>query len=377
MDTSAVDGWTFRHGVTIERQPDEMNPNVKHGLVLSPMLTSSMSTNTRATAFALPTPTALKGVSPPPSPSPVPGWRQTIVDILHGRDTRLLLIVGPCSVHDPAAVLDYARRLAAYQRQCPRIFFVMRTYFEKPRTRKGWSGFMHDPQLDGSNDMAAGVTQSRDLLLRITALGVPTATETLSLIAPQYIDDLISFACIGARTTESQPHRELASGLSVPVGFKNSTTGDIDVAINSIISASEGKVFMGVDGQGRVSAIQTQGNPNCCLVLRGSANGPNYDAATARHMAEQLARESIPTGIVIDASHGNSGKQWRKQVTVLEYLAAHRDTAVRGIMMESFLEDGNQPLSARPLRHGVSVTDECIGWEKSVGVFKCLEEQFK
>jgi len=332
-----------------------------------------MSTNTRALAHVLPTPTVLKRQVPVPSPSPVVGWRKTIVDILHGRDTRLLLIVGPCSVHDPVAVLDYARRLAECQQQFPHIFFVMRTYFEKPRTRKGWSGFMHDPNLDGSNDMAAGVSQARKLLLQIANLGVPTATETLSLIAPQYIDDLISFACIGARTTESQPHRELASGLSVPVGFKNSTTGDISVAVNSIISASEGKVFMGINAEGRVSAIQTNGNPHCCLVLRGSISGPNYDEDTARQMALQLEREGVSTGIVVDASHGNSGKNWRRQVDVLKYLATHRVEKVRGFMMESFLHDGNQALGTRPLRHGLSVTDECIGWDTSMEIFKFIE----
>lgn len=334
-----------------------------------------MSTNTRATAYVLPTPSSLKALYAPPSPSPVPVWRQTVIDILHGRDSRLLLIVGPCSVHEPTAVLEYAERLAAYQRECPRIFFVMRTYFEKPRTRKGWSGFMHDPNLDGTNDMSSGIKQSRELLLRITELGVPTATETLSLIAPQYIDDLISFACIGARTTESQPHRELASGLSVPVGFKNSTAGDIGVAVNSIISASEGKVFMGVDAHGRVAAIRTNGNPNCCLVLRGSSVGSNYDEATVQHMLKQLALESVPTGIIIDASHGNSGKRWRKQIEVIKYLAVHRAAGVRGIMMESFLGDGNQSLVERPLRHGVSVTDECIGWEKSIALFKYMNEK--
>lgn len=336
-----------------------------------------MSTNTRASAHVLPTPAVLKRQLPVPSPSPVVAWRQTIVDILQGNDPRLLLIVGPCSVHDPVAVLDYARRLSECKQEYPHIFFVMRTYFEKPRTRKGWSGFMHDPHLDGSNDMATGVSQARKLLLQITALGVPTATETLSLIAPQYIDDLISFACIGARTTESQPHRELASGLSVPVGFKNSTTGDISVAVNSIISASEGKVFMGVNAEGRVSAIQTVGNPHCCLVLRGSSAGPNYDEQTTKDMAQKLDSENIQCGIVVDASHGNSGKRWVKQIDVLKYLATHRTDSVRGIMMESFLQDGNQSLCTRPLRHGLSVTDECIGWEKSVEIFKILEFQLK
>lgn len=336
-----------------------------------------MSTDVRASAHILPTPNVLKRQLPPPDKSPVPLWRQTIVNILDGEDGRLLLIVGPCSVHDPVAVLDYARRLATLQSQCPHIFFVMRTYFEKPRTRKGWSGFMHDPYLDGSNDMTTGVSASRKLLLKITALGVPTATETLSLVAPQYIDDLISFACIGARTTESQPHRELASGLSVPVGFKNSTTGDISVAINSIISASEGKVFMGVNADGRVAAIKTNGNPKCYLVLRGSSQGPNYDEETTMQLKEALMAEKVNNGIIVDASHGNSGKDWMKQIEVLKYIVTHCRANVRAIMMESFLCDGNQSLMSRPLQYGLSVTDACIGWDKSVQIFTYMEKHLK
>lgn len=336
-----------------------------------------MSTNTRAAAHVLPTPNVLKRQLPPPEESPVATWRQIIINILHGRDRRLLLIVGPCSIHDPIAAVDYARRLAAIQAQCPHIFFVMRTYFEKPRTRKGWSGFVHDPNLDGSNDMATGVAAARKLLLSVTALGVPTATETLSLVAPQYIDDLISFACIGARTTESQPHRELASGLSVPVGFKNSTTGDISVAVNSIVSASEGKVFMGVNANGRVAAIRTLGNPHCYLVLRGSSQGPNYDEETTVHMKNALVREKVNNGIIVDASHGNSGKKWQKQIDVLKYIVRHCLENIRGIMMESFICNGNQSLSAKPLQYGLSVTDECIGWEKSLEMFRFIEKQIK
>lgn len=336
-----------------------------------------MTTNTRACASILPTPNVLKRQFLAPKESPVPAWRQTIVDILDGRDQRLLLIVGPCSVHDPIAVVDYARRLSAVQTKCPHIFFVMRTYFEKPRTRKGWSGFMHDPNLDGSNDMASGVALARQLLIKITEIGVPVATETLSLVAPQYIDDLISFVCIGARTTESQPHRELASGLSVPVGFKNSTTGDISVAINSIVSASEGKVFMGVNSDGRVAAIQTVGNPHCYLVLRGSSQGPNYDEEITTEMKAILEHENVNVGIIVDASHGNSGKKWSKQIDVIKYIIRHCMQNVRGIMMESFICDGNQSLVNRPLQYGLSVTDECIGWEKSLGIFKFIENQIK
>ena len=335
-----------------------------------------MSTNTRAVATVMITPSALKVQMPLPSElrDQIRDWRQTIVNILSGTDSRLLLIVGPCSVHDPIAVLNYASKLLNLSRQCPNIFFVMRTYFEKPRTHKGWSGFMHDPDLDGSNDMQRGVLLSRKLLIAISKLGIPCATETLSLIAPQYIDDVISFACIGARTTESQPHRELASGLSVPVGFKNATNGSVGVAINSIHSASEPKVFMGVNPGGRASAIHTKGNPNCCLVLRGGLF-PNYKLEDVGSVVAALDREQMSTGIVIDASHSNSGEDWEVQKDVLRYLASNRHPRVRGLMMESFIRDGNQDIKNRPLKYGVSVTDGCIGWDASVEIIKNIHDK--
>lgn len=335
-----------------------------------------MSTNTRAVSKIMMTPNALK-IQMPLSDElrgNIRAWRQTIVNILAGSDPRLLLIVGPCSVHDPVAVLNYASKLLNLSRQCPNIFFVMRMYFEKPRTRKGWSGFMHDPALDGTNDMQRGVQLSRKLLIDIAKLGIPCATETLSLIAPQYIDDVISFACIGARTTESQPHRELASGLSVPVGFKNATNGSVNVAINSIHSASEPKVFMGVNADGRVSSIHTKGNLNCCLVLRGGISA-NYRLEDVEKVVTSLDQEQMTTGIVIDASHGNSGKDWEVQKEVLGYLASNRHPRVRGLMMESFICDGNQDINQKPLKYGVSVTDACIGWDASVDVIKNIHDR--
>lgn len=335
-----------------------------------------MSTNTRASADVMITPGALKNQMPipPELKAHIVEWRETIMNILSGKDDRLLMIVGPCSVHDPIAILDYANRLAALSKKCPRMFFVMRTYFEKPRTRKGWSGFMHDPNLDGTNSMEQGVMLSRKLLLDITRIGLPCATETLSLIAPQYIDDLLSFACIGARTTESQPHRELASGLSVPVGFKNSTNGSVGVAIHSIHSAGEPKVFMGVTQDGRVAAIHTRGNPNCCVVLRGG-DKPNYKKEDVDAVVSSLEREDMNNAIVIDASHGNSGKSWENQMEVLQYLGSNRHAKVRGLMMESFLHSGNQSLSNRPLVYGVSVTDGCIGWDLSAKILKDINKQ--
>ena len=335
-----------------------------------------MSTNTRASADVMITPGALKKQMPisPELKAHIVEWRETIMNILSGKDDRLLMIVGPCSVHDPIAILDYANRLAALSKKCPRMFFVMRTYFEKPRTRKGWSGFMHDPNLDGTNSMGQGVLLSRKLLLDITRIGLPCATETLSLIAPQYIDDLLSFACIGARTTESQPHRELASGLSVPVGFKNSTNGSVSVAIHSIHSAGEPKVFMGVTQDGRVAAIHTRGNPNCCVVLRGG-DKPNYKTEDVDAVVSSLEREDMNNAIVIDASHGNSGKSWENQMDVLQYLDSNRHAKVRGLMMESFLHSGNQSLSNRPLVYGVSVTDGCIGWDLSAKILKDINKK--
>ena len=291
-------------------------------------------------------------------------WRTTITNILKGKEHRLLVIIGPCSVHDPIAIKDYAKKLIKLQKKCPNLFFVLRTYFEKPRTRKGWSGYLHDPYLDGSNNMQAGVQLTRKLLIELTIMGIPCATETLSLIAPQYFDDLISFACIGARTTESQPHRELASGLSVPVGFKNSTSGSVSAAINAIHSASEPKSFMGITQEGKAAVIHTNGNDTCCLVLRGG-DKPNYERTIVQKYVQQLIDEMMDTAIIVDASHGNSGKNWQHQIEVIDYLTKSRHPSVRGIMIESFIRDGSQSILSKPLEYGVSVTDSCIGFYNS------------
>ena len=325
-----------------------------------------MSTNLRASPANLLAPVALKNQMPLRTDlaESIIGYRTTITKILTGNDPRLLVIIGPCSVHDPVAVKDYASKLMKLQQKCPKLFFVMRTYFEKPRTRKGWSGYLHDPDLDGTNNMQAGTQLTRKLLLELTKMGVPCATETLSLIAPQYFDDLISFACIGARTTESQPHRELASGLSVPVGFKNSTSGSVTAAINAIHSASEPKSFMGITQEGRVAVIHTTGNQNCCLILRGGTS-PNYERATVQKYVEQLDLEEMATAIIVDVSHGNSGKDWQQQIQVLDYLTKARHPSVRGLMIESFIRDGSQSVLKKPLEYGISVTDSCIGFNKT------------
>lgn len=337
-----------------------------------------MATNIRAFEKHLPSPTTLKEQLPLRTDlaETIVSHRNTILKILNGQDPRFLVIVGPCSVHDPIAIKDYANKLHKIQKQCPHLFFVMRTYFEKPRTRKGWSGYLHDPNLDGSNNMNDGIISTRRLLIDITKIGLPCATETLSLIAPQYFDDLFSFACIGARTTESQPHRELASGLSVPVGFKNSTSGSVSAAINAIISASEPKCFMGIGQNGRVAVIQTSGNQNCCLVLRGG-DQPNYERSVIQGYVEQLDSENMNTAIVVDASHGNSGKDWENQMKVIEYLTKCRHPAVKGIMIESFVRDGSQDISAKPLQYGISVTDSCIGIDKTAELLASLNRSVR
>jgi 3-deoxy-7-phosphoheptulonate synthase len=334
-----------------------------------------MSTNLRASPANLLAPIALKNQMPLRTDlaEAIVAYRSTINNILKGKDPRLLVIIGPCSVHDPIAVKDYANKLVSLQQECPKIFFVLRTYFEKPRTRKGWSGYLHDPDLDGTNNMQAGTQLTRKLLLELATIGVPCATETLSLIAPQYFDDLISFACIGARTTESQPHRELASGLSVPVGFKNSTSGSVTAAINAIHSAGESKSFMGITQDGRAAVIHTTGNRNCCLVLRGGTS-PNYERATVQKYVEQLDSEGMDTAILIDASHGNSGKDWQQQMQVIDYLTKARHPSVRGLMIESFIRDGSQSVLNKPLEYGISVTDSCIGFDKTRALLLLLNK---
>ena len=328
-----------------------------------------MSTNIRASSANLLAPIALKTQMPLRTDlaESIVGYRTIISDILTEKDPRLLVIIGPCSVHDPIAVKDYANKLVSLQQKCPNIFFVMRTYFEKPRTRKGWSGYLHDPDLDGTNNMQAGTQLTRKLLLELAELGVPCATETLSLIAPQYFDDLIAFACIGARTTESQPHRELASGLSVPVGFKNSTSGSVEAAINAIHSAAEPKSFMGITQDGKAAVIHTAGNQNCCLVLRGGTT-PNYERAIVQKYVEQLGSEGMEPGIIVDASHGNSGKDWQQQMQVIDYLSKARHPSIRGLMVESFIRDGSQSVLNKPLEYGISVTDSCIGFDKTAAL---------
>ena len=294
--------------------------------------------------------------------------RNAIKSILEGEDSRLLMIVGPCSIHDPKAAIEYAERLKKLADEVSEtVLVVMRVYFEKPRTTVGWKGLINDPELDGSHKINKGIELARRLLLDINALGLPCATETLDPITPQYLADLISWSAIGARTTESQTHREMASGLSMPVGFKNGTDGGLSVAINAMKSALQPHHFLGINNEGLSSAIQTSGNRNLHLVLRGGSNGPNYDAVSIQKATEFLASEGLPEVIMIDCNHANSGKDPSRQELVLRD-AVHQikngDNSIIGIMIESNINGGNQPISAA-LQYGVSITDACLDWENT------------
>ncbi|HZZ56752.1 MAG TPA: 3-deoxy-7-phosphoheptulonate synthase [Opitutaceae bacterium] len=302
--------------------------------------------------------------------------RADIHRIIFTDDRRFLLIVGPCSIHDLDAGREYARRLAALARTvADRLLVVMRVYFEKPRTTVGWKGLIMDPHLDGSHDIAAGLRLARSFLRDVLELGLPTATELLDPITPQYIADLICWSAIGARTAESQTHRQMASGLSMPLGFKNGTDGAIQTAINAIRAAAQPHTFLGINLDGAASAIVTKGNPNCHVVLRGGSAGPNFDAAHVAQTEALLAKAELPPAILVDCSHDNSGKQASRQPEVLRDLLgqiARGNRSIIGAMLESNLEAGAQPFP-RPraeLRRGVSITDPCIGWPETEALIR-------
>ena len=310
--------------------------------------------------------------------------RQEIRDVLRGRDDRLLVIVGPCSIHDPKAAHEYAEKLAAVQRELnDRLLIVMRVYFEKPRTTIGWKGLINDPDLDGQFNIRKGMWEARKVLTDVLSLGLPIATEWLDPITPQYICDAISWGAIGARNTESQIHRQLASGLSMPVGFKNATDGSVKAAVNGCFAAAQQHTFFGIDHLGRACAVETLGNPDCHVVLRGSIHGPNYDAeSVAKAMedvrAEMPAESAASHGLIVDCSHGNSGKDEHRQAEVVRNIAsriAAGEQGITGIMMESFIEGGNQ--KAAPLDqlvYGKSITDKCISWEETEALLRELAE---
>jgi len=295
--------------------------------------------------------------------------RQRIMDILQQKDPRLLVVVGPCSIHDPGGALDFATRLAALRHELAgQMELAMRVYFEKPRTTIGWKGLINDPHLDGTYDIDTGLKSARRLLLEITALGLPAGTEFLDPIIPQYTADLISWAAVGARTTESQTHREMASGLSMPVGFKNGTDGSLQIALDAMQSARAPHNFLGIDQDGITSIIRTTGNPAGHIVLRGGRARPNYDAASLRETETRLTQSGLPAVLMVDCSHANSAKQHAVQEDVWRSVIEQRAAGTRsliGVMVESYLREGNQPFPKPPteLRYGVSITDACLGWE--------------
>jgi len=306
----------------------------------------------------------------------VEGSRAAIAAVLHGRDDRLVVVVGPCSIHDHDQAIDYALRLKAVAGELEDdLLVVMRAYFEKPRTTVGWKGYINDPHLDGSFAINEGLERARKLLLELTRLGVPTGTEFLDLLSPQFIAELVAWGAIGARTTESQSHRQLASGLSCPVGFKNGTDGSIQVAADAILAARAPHAFMGMTKMGMAAIFETRGNDDCHIILRGGKT-PNYDAAHVATSCDTLRAAGLREQVMIDVSHGNSSKDHRRQVSVAHDVAgqvAGGERRIVGVMIESHLEEGRQDLKPGvPLKHGVSITDACIGFAQTVPVLEEL-----
>jgi 3-deoxy-7-phosphoheptulonate synthase len=297
--------------------------------------------------------------------------RKQIQNILSFEDRRKFIVVGPCSIHDVDAAIEYAHKLKDLaDRVKDKFLLIMRVYFEKPRTTVGWKGLINDPDLDESFDIAKGLYVARNLLLKIAEIGLPTATEALDPIIPQYLDELISWAAIGARTTESQTHREMASGLSMPVGFKNGTDGSIKVALNALQSARQPHNFLGIDKHGQVSVFQTRGNSYGHIILRGGEGKPNYDPISIQTAEAELKKANLPQGIVVDCSHGNSNKDYRLQPIVLESIIqqiVNGNSSIVGVMLESNLNEGGQsiPEDLTQLKYGVSVTDKCINWAET------------
>jgi 3-deoxy-7-phosphoheptulonate synthase len=298
--------------------------------------------------------------------------RQTVKDILDGKDDRLFAVVGPCSIHDTELALEYGKRLKALaDAVSEQIFIIMRVYFEKPRTTVGWKGLINDPHLNGSFEIEDGLRKARKLLIDLSEIGLPLATEALDPISPQYLQDTITWTAIGARTTESQTHREMSSGLSSPVGFKNGTDGSLDVAVNAMKSVVSGHAFLGINPQGQVAITKTKGNQYGHVVLRGGGGKPNYDSVSIALCEQALEKAKLPTNIVVDCSHANSNKDHNVQPLVLDDIA-HQikdgNRSICGVMIESNINEGNQsiPNDLSQLKYGVSVTDACISWESTV-----------
>ncbi len=306
--------------------------------------------------------------------------REAIQNILEKKDSRLLVVMGPCSIHDEDAALEYAGRLSILREEVrDTLFIVMRVYFEKPRTTVGWKGLINDPYLDGTCDMTVGLMKARELLLRINEMGIPVATEMLEPTTPQYIGDLVSWSAIGARTTESQTHREVASGLSMPVGFKNSTDGSLSAALNAIQAARMSHSFPGIDSDGHTAIVRSSGNPHGHIVMRGGKQ-PNYDPVSLAEARTRLREKDLPEVIMVDCSHGNSGKRHQIQNFVWKNIIEQRirgNDSLVGMMLESNLHEGNQKFSqdAACLRYGVSITDACISWETTETLIRYADQK--
>ena len=308
----------------------------------------------------------------------VANCRKALHEILSGRDDRLIVVIGPCSIHDPQAALEYANRLAVCRKQhAQELEIVMRVYFEKPRTTVGWKGLINDPDLDGSFQINKGLLLARQVLLDINALDLPAGTEFLDMITPQYIADLVSWGAIGARTTESQIHRELASGLSCAVGFKNGTDGNVKIAVDAIKAAQHAHHFLSVTKEGHSAIVSTTGNEDCHMILRGG-KAPNYDADSVEAASQEIKKAGLQARIMIDASHGNSAKLPKNQVAVCVSIAnqlSNGDKRIQGVMIESHLVEGRQDLEpGKPLTFGQSITDGCVGWEDSVKMLDTLAQ---
>uniref|UniRef100_A0A7V4XR18 Phospho-2-dehydro-3-deoxyheptonate aldolase n=1 Tax=Acidobacterium capsulatum TaxID=33075 RepID=A0A7V4XR18_9BACT len=308
--------------------------------------------------------------------------RRQIVDILNGADDRLVVVVGPCSIHDPEAAREYAGLLKnAIADLASDLMIVMRVYFEKPRTTLGWKGLINDPYFDESFRISDGLRMARRLLLDLAEMNVPAGTEYLDMISPQYVSDLVSWGAIGARTTESQVHRQLASGLSCPVGFKNGTSGNVQIAVEAILSASHPHTFLGTSETGQASILLTSGNPDCHIILRGGRQVTNYDAASVASTAEQMVKTGVQPRIMIDFSHANSGKDHRKQAAVCQSVAAQvadGERRIMGVMIESNLVAGAQSLAKdKPLVYGQSITDACIDWAETRTLLDGLAQAVK
>ena len=307
------------------------------------------------------------------------GYRETVRNIVDRRDSRLLVVVGPCSIHDVDAAKDYAQRLKTLSAEiADQVFIVMRAYFEKPRSTVGWKGLINDPYLDDSFKVAQGLHIGRQLLLDLSEMGLPLATEALDPITPQYLQDLISWSAIGARTTESQTHREMASGLSCPVGFKNGTDGSLGVAINALQSVANPHRFLGISPEGQVSVVHTKGNAHAHIVLRGGSAGPNYSAEHIANCEAALAKLDLTQSIMIDCSHANSNKDHRQQRDVVDAVNAQLDAgnrSITGLMIESHINAGNQSINnAGGLNYGVSITDACIDWQETEELLRGLAD---